>query len=40
MCWGQSCTRVLGTSPGTGDGYKSKYWCWVQDQVLVAGDLK
>ena len=44
MCRGrQICTLVPGTSrPGTvgGAGYKSKYWCWVQDQVLLAGDLK
>ena len=31
---------MQGTSPGTGAGYKTKYWCWVRDQVLVAGDLK
>ena len=24
----------------TGAGYETKYWCWVRDKVLVAGDLK
>ena len=31
---------MLGTRPSTSAGYESRYWCWVRDQVLVAGDLK